>query len=602
MNIDKLLKLISEKEKSLYQSLKEENNELKFIEKVTTENCFSKVSSLLSVNKHDVLTAYLCATSRKLRYEEIEELTSPILDIDNYDICIKLLEKIIGNYEMLDFNNNIKKKIMRIILGNNITNQIKSIKTLYGNNGENLAIIFSIMSVLEEMETDYQIHKETIEFMEIQASDKKKDSVIQSQLKVDYNIKKIMEELAKISSYYRLLNSNEKNKKKKIKNKLNNYSELKIILNNIKTKGISIINLNKVMSLIIDEDVKKEFVYQLNIVQKKEFDDLYKEYCRLSTDNQLEIQMIFKKYNYDFNSLSLNIKNKVIELNRDILDNFLFNLKQLNIDDNNLSFILENSNYDILNNVISMIKDGILTTEFVINNLNILSINKQGKYNNLVNLLDFIKNENINPRLFINDQGMYLSDSNVIKNNLMILKQYNLLSSLKTTEIFDLLKGNDLVSKIDMLLELGYEKELENNLGILNNDSKKIKSLYLLKDMNLLPTDMDSLVMVLDNESFIPVNEIDDYIFNVVDYRIDKFKVSNITNNIYEETNLLSRTITVNDVKLSRNRVMRNRKMLEKSNLQDTEKEIYSYIYGSILNEEEFDKLVSYINGHIKIK
>lgn len=602
MNVDKLLKLISEKEKALYKSLKEENTELEFIEKVTTENCFSNVSSLLSINKHDVLTAYLCATSKKLSYEQIKKLTPDITNIDNYEICISLLSKIKDDYEMLDFDNDIKKTMMRIILGKDKTSQIKSIKTLYGNNGKYLSAIFTIMSVLEEMEVDYQIHKETIEFMEIQASDKKKNSVAQSQLQVDYNIKNIMKELSKISSYYQSLTSEEKNRKKTIKTKLNNYSELKLMLNNIKTKGISSINLDKVIELTIDEDVKKEFLCQLNNVQKKEFDNLYKEYCKLSVDNQLEIQRLFEKYNYDFNSLPLSIKNKVMELNRDTIDAFLLNIKQLNIDNNNVSFILENSNYNILNNVISMIKDGILNTKFVTNNLNILSINEQGKYYNLIDLLEYMKNENINPRLFINDQNIYVSDSNTIKNNLKILKQYNLLSSLKTTEIFNMLKENDLASKIDMLLELGYEKELENNLGLLNSNNKKIKSLYLLKDMNLLPTDMDSLIMVLNNESFIQGNDINKYIFNVVDYRIDKSKINYTETNIYEETNSLSRTIVINDVKLSRNRVMRNKKMLENSNLQDTEKEIYSYIYGSILNEDEYNKVVSYVNGNVKVK
>lgn len=603
MNTEKLIELIEKEEQILTKKLNEENKELEFFENVVTENCYSNSESLLHVDKTNTLIAYLCATSKKLPYKKIERMVNELTSQGNFDLFLPLLDIIVNDAKRLDLPS-VRKKVIDILLKKN-QNIVDIFNTLHENNGESLEKIFSIIYILEEMKINYNIHSDFIEYMEFSVSDKKKEAAIQDWLQGEYNIKNIMHELSVIPNHYLNIKSKEKNRKKKIKNKLNDYAVLKRKLINWKNKGMNVSEYENIISLISNNDIEREFLYQLNIVQKEEFNKLYKEYCKLSADNKLDIKVLFQQYNLDFNNLILDVKDKVLDYDKNTINEILIYIKTLNIEDYNLiNYVLLNSNNEVLKDIDNLVKEGILTYNFVINNINILSVNKQenNNYYKFKQNFQLIKNENINPRLFINYQSIYFSDTTILKNNIQALKQYNLLSSLKTSNTFDLLKNDGLVNKIDILLELGYEENLESNIGLLNNDKNKIKSLYLLKEMNLLPTDLESLTMVLESNIFVAEPEnIDSYIFNIVDHRIDKSLMqANQEINFEDDNNLLPRTLVIGDVKLSRNRVRRNQKMLKDSNLDKDDKDIYACVYGSILSEEEYEKVTSSIKGKSK--
>ena len=104
----------------------------------------------------------------------------------------------------------------------------------------------------------------------------------------------------------------------------------------------------------------------------------------------------------------------------------------------------------------------------------------------------------------------------------------------------------------------------------------------------------------MNNENFLDcIQDIDSYIFNIVDYRINPNIIDNKIINFskyftFENDN---RTIEINGVILSKNRIKRNILKLEDANLLEYNKTIYSLIYGSILSEEEYNSITYNLNS-----
>ena len=101
----------------------------------------------------------------------------------------------------------------------------------------------------------------------------------------------------------------------------------------------------------------------------------------------------------------------------------------------------------------------------------------------------------------------------IFERNLDILKLYKLLDGINKLDSFEIFKCNELYSRIDLLLELGYEKLLESNVGLLNADISDIKKLYILKSLGMLPSDMNEVVNILSNKEFLSYVD-DSYLFN----------------------------------------------------------------------------------------
>ena len=257
------------------------------------------------------------------------------------------------------------------------------------------------------------------------------------------------------------------------------------------------------------------------------------------------------------------LKSELLTFEKDELEKFLKSIKELGIIDfNTICFILDNSTYEVISNINTLIKDGALTLDFILYSKELLSIdNNKNNYTTLLNKIQLFKTEGINYRLLIYDLDIYLIDYQKLSYNINVLKQYNFLFGLNKLTSFALLKDNDLETKIDLFLELGYEKALEENLVLLNFDTNKIRKLYILKSMGLLPTDTVSLISVIENKNFLDcIDDIDSYIFNIVNYRIDNKLIDNkeLDINKYFLFDNNSRVIEIGGIVLSKNRIKRN--------------------------------------------
>lgn len=602
MNKDVLFEMIDEDLENIQLELDKMIDQNKHLGNVLSNCIYTSNIDFLKFDLINLISAYLSTKTENLSYGVINEIINDNILLTKIE-GVSLLDKLKGmdfTFHELIKNHVFKYHDLSIIELKLLIDEFDDI---------NIFDLFFDIGNIEFINKKYIKTKNEL-MLEINSSKLKK--IAYEELDKEVNKEPNLAELA--NKYKKMINDvsvkyeNENLKIKKIKTRINNYKKVKQTLNNLNLEKTIITEqwIDNILDLIYSKNARREFLCQIGTYQKTKFNELYKEYNKLSENNKLEIIEIFKTCDIDYNQLSKSNQENVLIMDKERLKEFLMLINKLtNKDYNIINYIISNSNLDVLKKINSMIKDGILTKEFVLNNINILSIkdDTSNNYFKLTDLIEFIKSESINPRLFITDQSIYLSDINVIKNNIKVLKQYNLLLSLKTTKNFDLLKEENLSNKIDMLLELSYEKELENNLGLLNNDVNKIKSLYILKEMDLLPTDMDSLTKVLENNSFIPqTDNVNDYIFNVVDYHIDKSFIESIKDIDLSYEPQSTRTILVGNVKLSNNRVLRNEELLKNTDLSEDDKILYSYVYGSILNEEEYNEIVTYVRGNVKIK
>ena len=604
MNTSKLISLIDEEILKLNQVLSKTNEELSFFDKVITENNFSNIKGLRNIDCHDILVAYLTATSKKYNHEEIEKrlLLNKTFIEDEDDVMIYIMRDYLEK-KKLGKRVSLEEEAVKIKLIMSKSIDYNALRGLYENNDNELFKIIALVRTLFEIKCQYEINSHLLESeisnFSIRITRNQKTAFVEREIKDDYKIDKIIENLSKIPKYYQEIKSKDKSMRKDARKRLNDYTEVKRILESNKR-----IDIDKVLSLISSDEIKKEFIYQYNLSKKEEFDTLYKEYTKLSQDNKLELQALFNDYGIDYNNISPKLKNKILSFSKEELKKLLDIIKELNIEEVNIvEFILENSNYEILDSISLLIKDNIITKGFIINNKEFLSNDTKYKnnYSKLIKIFELCKKEGINPRMFITDLSIYLSDIEDLKNNINILKQYNLFFNLKTVNKFSLLKEKDLYEKIDILLELGYESLLEESLELLNRDINKIKKLYILKSMDLLPTDLESLIKVLDDDNFLAFDDdIDNYIFNVVNYRVDNNLINEVKKVVIDNTETdinNSRVINLGGVLLSKNRIKRNRQILECFELTDEEKELNSVFIGSILTEEEYDGIINELKG-----
>lgn len=615
MNFERIFELITKEQKKIEIIIKEENTELDFYEEIVLNNNFSNLQGLLSLDYLKIMTAYLYTDSRQINYTTIYELLKKNQDLINpKEDALRIA---LFNY-FTDKTNN-KKTILMKTKTKAIEYMLKKLSydkfdfettaQLFNTYGDKFTRAITVFTWLNQLKKDYdnssdKLEEEKKDFIEGRASEKKKSEFLKEVIDLNYDLNIFYKELLTITNHYEKISNEDKLIKKKARKSLANYANLINKLKQLNPKNLLDKNfINSIINYIDNEEILKEFLIQINIEYKKYFDELNIEFSKLSQDNQIIITSLLKEYELDINKIPPNLKKKLFKFEKEKLELFLKLIKELGITEFDIiCFVLEHSDCEILKNYIDWIKDGVLTLDFLIKNKEFLSMNKDMKnnYNSLLEKIMLFKKVGINYRIFINDLDIYLVDSQKILYNISELKQYNLIIGINKLNSFELLKEDNLESKIDLFLELGYEKILEENIQLLNVNMIKIKKLYILKNLGLLPVDMKNLMNILENKNFLDyIDDIDSYIFNIVNYRIDPnlLKDKELDINKYFLFDDNSRVIDINGIFLSKNRIKRNILKLESINLSEQDKMIYSFVYGSILSEEEYNTVISNLSN-----
>ena len=390
-----------------------------------------------------------------------------------------------------------------------------------------------------------------------------------------YNIKDMMYICDSITECRRHINEEYKKIESNLRHKLNIYKKfLKDIEKAFESEEIR--NYENIIHDVEDETLKLEFlrlVYQHNKLKYDEIDAVHEELTKNSLVNYLTILRSngIKKDDVDLN--------KVIRNSCDDLDRMIKILNSIIGDKRLVIKIIEISDYPTVLYFKELKTKNVLGNSAFTKYPDIFDSSSEHR-KTLDKNIGIINSYKLDFSLF-NKSSDVLIENDILDNNLEILKNYKLLDSLKNSKKFGFLKKDNLVILIDKIIELGYEDLLVENLELLNENNWD--RIYVLKSIGVKPEDKKELIKYLrDDKFFISDNRLKFYIEDTSKYYDDIDYDINIQEFINRNEST-SRSLCINGVIISKNRVLRN--------IDSGNKLFKSIITGSILNMDEVESI-----------
>lgn len=456
---------------------------------------------------------------------------------------------------------------------------------------------------LKELREEHLEHKQIISEMEETYGKLNKRTRARALVGLDrcngWDLSVIKGQIEKVRRYAEKINEQEVSREKSLKKSKMAYDNLEDSLYRaLNQQGVEIRIPEKIVSRVPSADIRKhalKLIYQHNmaIYEQKE-----QEYNELSQNDSSHYQVLLAKYGISPNEYEVGT----------IMNNTLTDIEEIlsiisshNIKDTNIVLtILKTSDLETVKAYSSLIEKGIITRELVYTHLNLFNSNSK-EYENMMRNQQILQERKINPRYFTTTDSVLLTPHQRFKNNLDVLENYQLTSLLQTGINTSFMANNSLSQSIDLLLELGYEQNLEESIELLNY-SDKFNRLKLLKTLNIPVSTTEELFEVLTTQKFfVPDEQIDSYIYNAVEYnlpgRVTKLRDAKKKNpelNKIEKYQETPRTYSFDGVIISKPKVARNISYLAPTGKQQ-ERILHAVIQGSTLTDEEVSKVISCI-------
>ena len=267
-----------------------------------------------------------------------------------------------------------------------------------------------------------------------------------------------------------------------------------------------ILNAREILRGVKNERIKKAismYIYEHNL---KGYQSLQEEFESLSIDEVNHYLALFSKYHLEIDREEVSrFMNYSLE-NLEIILDFLVKANLFSF----LSSILLLSSLDVILSMKKYVEDGYFDVSFLRENVSIFYLDSKVNSNFYENLKIF-DSFHINPLSFYPFPYVFLIDSSILQKNLEILDKYGLRKGFKNADDYHFLMCDHLAEKIDFFIELGYGSFLEEDLSLVMEEN--VTRLSLLKDMNLLPEEVDDLYDVLERDKFfVPDDRILDYV------------------------------------------------------------------------------------------
>lgn len=380
-----------------------------------------------------------------------------------------------------------------------------------------------------------------------------------------------------------------------LRKKVNAYDEIIKYLNESKNKK-EIIGL-PVSYKKLDDSAQLQLVktiYNHNMIYNKE---LEKQYLKSSQDQVKLRKQLLKKYNINTNDL-------FYEFEYEELDSILKSLSEMNIIDENTADILKEIDVNKLETVLMQYKLGFINSEFISEHKDIIANKDSDNYKNLVFNIRKFKEAKI-PRNVINRHNdILLTDSKIISNNFATIDVYSYQDTLRKTENISFISNDDLSKKIDILLELGYETNLDEDLSLLGYDISRYKRLEICRKLNIVTDTTEEIKSILDKDKFIIKDEhLDDYILDISEYNNNSSISKDELKEKLSQCQVSNRVYDINGVKVSK--IKADKELDKKESFTQTD--IFSILAkNKKLNREDYDSIVNFISNkkvlHEKIK
>ena len=634
--------LIKEIEKHYNQQLKDitqdELDELEFLENFTESYNKNNPASIIKLNKINFMLALLCTSKDKEKFKTLKDQTTSLEKINkiNNSAPLKKIIELIFKFNEKNLLNELSEipllstedgKIEEIVI-----NHQKTYEKFYKENLidalSELHVILSKCFVEDEIGRQkffYLMGDYTSEFFDSifsitiliqlgELKEKIENPLISKELEESLKQGKIFEQLEKIENRKKELSEKVKHNQKIKKQKEKKLQQINKKLKNINLKG-SIQITNELLEILPNEETRFILLKQALSENRNSYYEI-KPLLIQNEDNSI-IENLFKKYVYDLKYLNEEEKEELLTKgNVEEIKNILQQLSE-----NKLTFykkenfpivkILLNTNLKIVETIINLTKQQILSEEFIYKNYSIFFFEI---FNNLIKNIELLKQKKINLKN-INIENILLEENKKLEENLTILEQYNFPTNNLTS--FEILQNIETIKYLDIFIELELYDYIKENPNIINQDCKSIiNKLLLYKQLGIDIKDKELLKNIINNTFKIGNTVIDDelleeyienqtifYINEEINEILEKTKVTPINkNNEIEELEKYiqdDNIYNINGIIISKNKVLRNYQTLIKNNDID-KKEILlnSIIYNSNLTEQE----INIINNSIKSK
>ena len=381
-----------------------------------------------------------------------------------------------------------------------------------------------------------------------------KNKIIIDTLKKDFAIKKLESHCRKIIKYYKIIKQKEKNTQTAEKHIIDRYNRL---INTIKrtSNQEEITDYEKFISAIPNQELRIKILKYIYEHNKIYYNRLNQEYQSLSQNSILKYQRLLEKY---YLSKYLDSKKIAQHYTYNDLKYLLENIDNMTITNpQTIKKIILNTSKEYINQINDLIAEEILSKKTIAMHPEILEQDKNLVQNIKININN-LETKNTDYKIFSKDQYPLLITPKTLSINLQTLKSYQLQELLENATDYTFLETADLEEKINLVLELGLEKALESDLGLLSYEKSRLNRLKILEQLNI-PVTNDQLRAVLNTDKFIvPTNKIESYIIEkkLEDSTLQQLHISK------EDIKETPRTYIYQDIYFSKNKVKKRKESL----------------------------------------
>lgn len=317
--------------------------------------------------------------------------------------------------------------------------------------------------------------------------------------------------LKEISDYISDVDIKEEKLKKENSRMIRNIKVAKDKLDEALSSDLEITDSKEIVRDIKDEEIcygMLSLIYEHN---QKFYLALEHEYNTIVLKKKYDYDDLLRKYEIMYDAEALNkISKNSLEDVETMINYFL----GIGVDRNLILKVLKNSNLQSILRVKKLLDRSILNYEVIRDNISIFYTDSF-LFELVSNNIKLLDSYGISLSLFSDDSELFLDQR--LGDNIGILNDYKFLDNLKDASDFSFLSLENLDVKIDKLLELGYEKMLLEDLGLLNYDN--YGRLEVLKAIGMLPLEKQQVVRALRGRFFVRSEEIDDFIPSIVSYK-----------------------------------------------------------------------------------
>lgn len=620
-----ILRMIGKEKNLIDQELLEENERLEFYREIFTRNGCSTLNEAIKANHSDLAIAIILNNEPELSVEDAKRVVYANKDIfENLNIetigeLVKLIDSLSGNKEMyasvrktltkdggISFSSIFTKEGQLAIMLHHLADTMDTTPEafldfvdVFLENSHGFVLALSTVATLREIKEDKELHYQMIQELceeeNAKIKSKVQDKWVTDRIRDDYNVSNLLKPISDAKKEYHSLDQEQKNRRRYLSKTKLIYEQLETNLYKAISEG-EVRNIETLLKKVPSDEIRLAILKLVYKHNHEIYKKLSAEYQELSANDSSHYQVLLAKYGispeiYEVGSV---MDNSIEDLSK-MLD-MLSKLKVASPEE--LLLIVQNSDLETITNLYGLSEKGIITSN-LLNNYQALFNPSSKEYEDFMRNLSLINKKKLNPHYFTTSEEVLVTPHQRIESSIKTLEDYDLVSNIKTGMNLSFLKEEDLAPAIDILLELGYEKNLEESLELLNYKDK-FDRLRVLKALNIPVSSTEELIEVLTTPKFyVPDTEIENYIYNAAQYHLPsnivevtepKKKVSDVQRlSSFSETD---RTYSFNGVLISKNKVHRTLSHVLATG-KPTDRLKYGVLKDSILTDQEVLKVVA---------